>query len=77
VDFIDKQVFESEESDFQLSYRETMVLQLVSNGLGAVKIAEQMFISKRTVDAYRQTLLNKLSQETRPTLSSLPSARDW
>lgn len=44
-----------------LTSREVEVLKLISYGLTTAKIAEKLFISKRTVDTHRNNLLSKLN----------------
>lgn len=46
--------------DKKLSNRETEVLQLIASGVSNRDIAEQLFISVRTVDAHRNNILQKL-----------------
>ncbi|MEJ7661876.1 MAG: response regulator transcription factor [Hymenobacter sp.] len=43
----------------QLSEREQEVLRLICRGCTAADIAEQLFISRRTVEGHRQKLLEK------------------
>lgn len=42
-----------------LSPRETEVLLLVMKGLSSKKISEKMYLSKRTIDGYREHLRMK------------------
>ena len=43
----------------QLTPREKEILQLICQGRTAAEIAEQLFISRRTVEGHRQNLLDK------------------
>jgi two-component system response regulator NreC len=42
-----------------LSDRELKVLEYISNGMTTVEIAKEVFLSRRTVEGHRQTLLDK------------------
>ncbi|MEQ9049186.1 MAG: response regulator transcription factor, partial [Marinoscillum sp.] len=44
----------------RLSERETQVLQLVSNGKTTKEIAEELFVSSRTVETHRVNMMKKL-----------------
>lgn len=46
--------------DLDLSDREGEVLQLISEGYTNMEIADKLFLSKRTVEGHRQSLINKL-----------------
>ncbi|WP_420318929.1 response regulator [Ekhidna sp.] len=49
------------ESHKKLSDRETEVLQLVSNGKTTKEIAEELFVSTRTVETHRVNMMKKLN----------------
>lgn len=46
--------------DLDLSDREAEVLQLISEGYTNMEIADKLFLSKRTVEGHRQSLINKV-----------------
>lgn len=46
-------------SEMDISDRELEVLQLISEGYTNVEIADQLFLSKRTVEGHRQNLIDK------------------
>ena len=48
-----------ETDDFNITKRELEVLQLVSEGLTNQEIADKLFISKRTVDGHKNSLIVK------------------
>ncbi len=52
----------------QLSSREKEVLALTARGFSSREIGEQLFISPKTVDTYRQRLMEKLGLERRSEL---------
>ncbi len=45
---------------FDLSDRESEILQLISEGYTNAEIADKLFLSKRTVEGHRQNLINRL-----------------
>lgn len=47
------------ELNLDLSEREVEVLQLISEGFTNMEIADKLFLSKRTVEGHRQSLINK------------------
>lgn len=51
-----------------LSKREMEILKLVANGKSSQNIADELFISKRTVDAHRYRIMDKLKLKTLPDL---------
>jgi DNA-binding NarL/FixJ family response regulator len=46
-------------SDIEFSMREIEVLQLIAEGLTNNEMSEKLFISKRTVEGHRQSLIDK------------------
>ncbi|RYG16222.1 MAG: response regulator transcription factor [Chitinophagaceae bacterium] len=63
--FIQRTVQQAEQGDKQieLSIREIEVLHLVAEGLTNVQMAERLFLSKRTIEGHRQTLLDKTGSQ--------------
>lgn len=45
--------------ELELSQREMEILQLIGEGLTNLEIADQLFLSKRTVEGHRQNLIEK------------------
>lgn len=56
------------ESNIEFSQREVEVLQLIAEGLTNTEIAEKIFISKRTVEGHRQSILEKTGSKNTATL---------
>ncbi len=56
------------ESKIDFSQREVEVLHLIAEGLTNTEIAEKIFISKRTVEGHRQSLLEKTNSKNTATL---------
>ena len=54
--------------DLGLSRRESEVLRMVGRGLTSKQIAECLFISARTVDSHRLTIMRKLGIQNGPSL---------
>jgi len=52
-------VHEHVTNDLEFSSREIEVLQLIAEGLTNLEMADKLFISKRTVEGHRQSLLDK------------------
>jgi DNA-binding NarL/FixJ family response regulator len=59
-DHKDQVVLTKNNSDYKLTSREFQVLKLVSEGLSDKEIGDKLFLSKRTIDNYRASLLTKL-----------------
>ena len=53
------------ENAFQLTQRETEVLELVAQGLRDADIAERLFLSEKTVNHHVSAILRKLGVSTR------------
>jgi two-component system, NarL family, response regulator NreC len=51
--------FNNEPVDMQLSERDTEVLSLIAEGYTNQEIADQLFVGKRTIEGYRQSLMNR------------------
>lgn len=58
--YVDSNQPTNKKGDKPLSDREIEVLTLIANGVANKNIAEQLFISVRTVDAHRNNILQKL-----------------
>jgi DNA-binding NarL/FixJ family response regulator len=55
-------------SDMEFSTRELEVLHLIGEGLTNLEMADKLFISKRTVEGHRQSLLDKTGSRNTATL---------
>lgn len=60
-----------------ISKREQEVLDLLCKGFSSKQIAEQLFISKHTVDGHRRMLLDKSELSTTPELISFALKNNW
>ncbi|MCS6862939.1 MAG: response regulator transcription factor, partial [Abditibacteriales bacterium] len=58
----------SAEEDIPLSGRELQVLTLLAQGYSNKEIAEKLFLAVRTVETYKQRLMEKLRLESRAEL---------
>jgi len=47
--------------DIELSPREMEVLELIATGMTNMEIAEKLFLSKRTIEGHRQSLIDKFA----------------
>lgn len=56
------------EQKIDFSLREIEVLQLIAEGLTNSEMAEKLFISKRTIEGHRQSLLEKTNSKNTATL---------
>lgn len=60
--FVNQMMFsqESEVSDKELTFKEIEILKLIAQGLTSKEIADQIFVSPRTVETHRHNILKKL-----------------
>lgn len=64
----DNELLESEETLEKLSPREKQVFKLTALGYSSREIAEQLYLSPKTVDTYRQRVMEKLNLHHRAEL---------
>ncbi len=57
--YIQNPIFKNADSPITFTDREEEILKLISQGYTNQKIADKIFVSKRTVEGYRQSLLMK------------------
>ncbi|NGM65283.1 response regulator [Sphingobacterium sp. SGR-19] len=55
-------------SELSLSSREMEVLELLGEGLTNLEISKKLFLSKRTVEGHRQSLIDKTKSKNTPAL---------
>jgi DNA-binding NarL/FixJ family response regulator len=68
-DFLDRASRGETTPEDPLSPRELEVVKLIAEGLTSEEIAEQLFISKKTVDRHRANVLEKLGMRNRVELT--------
>ncbi|MNR30328.1 Oxygen regulatory protein NreC [compost metagenome] len=47
------------DNEIDFSLRELEILQLIAEGLTNLEMSEKLFLSKRTIEGHRQSLLDK------------------
>lgn len=68
-EYVNKQNFKQHKKIEDLTTREREVLQLISEGYSTRQIAENLFVSIKTVESHRQRLMQKLNLFTVPELT--------
>ena len=68
-DYLDRASRGEETPEDPLSPRELEVVKLIAEGFTSEEIAEQLFISKKTVDRHRANILEKLGMRNRVELT--------
>jgi len=59
-----------------LSAREVEVLRLVANGMTNAQIAQELYISPRTVNAHMGSVYHKIGSSTRPEAARFATEHD-
>jgi DNA-binding NarL/FixJ family response regulator len=67
----------SPEKPAGLTKRETEVLHLIAAGLTSGEMADQLFLSKRTIETHRQSLLEKTQAKNTATLIKCALRQGW
>ncbi|TYR31224.1 response regulator transcription factor [Sphingobacterium phlebotomi] len=62
------QSYKIDPADLSLSSRELEVLELLGEGLTNLEISKKLFLSKRTVEGHRQSLIDKTKSKNTPAL---------
>jgi len=62
------QSYKMDPAELSLSSREMEVLELLGEGLTNLEISKQLFLSKRTVEGHRQSLIDKTKSKNTPAL---------
>ncbi|CAM4063060.1 two component transcriptional regulator, LuxR family [Pedobacter westerhofensis] len=55
--------FKAPEQEYHLNSRETEILELISEGLSNKEISDKLFLSKRTVEGHRMSLMTKVGSK--------------
>lgn len=64
----EKRSYKLDPAELSLSSREMEVLELLGEGLTNLEISEKLFLSKRTVEGHRQSLIDKTKSKNTPAL---------
>lgn len=64
----DAQSYKMDPADLSLTSREMEVLELLGEGLTNLEISKKLFLSKRTVEGHRQSLIDKTKSKNTPAL---------
>ncbi len=62
------QSYKMDPAELSLSSREMEVLELLGEGLTNLEISKKLFLSKRTVEGHRQSLIDKTKSKNTPAL---------
>ena len=68
-EYINKNPAKSQEKGEELTQRENEVLQLIAEGFSTRQIADQLFVSIKTIESHRQRLMQKLKLFSVPELT--------
>ncbi|MCU0326060.1 MAG: response regulator transcription factor [Spirosomaceae bacterium] len=74
---IDNQPNEVQPKDFELTKRETEILQLISRGMTYKQIAEQLFVSDKTIKKHIENIYNKLHVNSKYEAMQLARRYNW
>lgn len=64
----DAQLYRMDPAELSLTSREMEVLELLGEGLTNLEISKKLFLSKRTVEGHRQSLIDKTKSKNTPAL---------